>query len=82
MEIAGESGNKSNKHVDEIKESYMTDSNTEHEFELIEGETIKIGSIPYQYIGNGKLSGGTSPDWARGQRDAPYSDMEVDQSRD
>jgi len=36
-----------------------------HEFELVIGEVIHIGGIPYAYLGEGKLGGGTDPEYAR-----------------
>jgi hypothetical protein len=43
----------------------------QHAFPLEPGEIIKIGGIPYRYVGDGKAVGATTPDYARGLRDAP-----------
>lgn len=34
-------------------------------FELLEGELIHIGGIPYCHLGNGIVEGGTDPELAR-----------------
>lgn len=43
--------------------------NKQHHSDLIPGETIKIGGIPYEYVGGGQIIGGTDPAFARKLRD-------------
>ena len=38
-------------------------------FDLLPDELIKIGEIPYRYVGDGQVNGGTNPKLARGMRD-------------
>ena len=40
-----------------------------YEFGLIVGETVKIHGMPYTYLGNGRLGGGTDPAMTRAMRD-------------
>lgn len=55
----------------------MSDKETpKYHADLIPGETIKIGGIPYEYVGGGQIVGGTDPQAARKVRDEPCTDSD------